>query len=139
MASKRKQIRQAVASLLKTPAISGLGNVFSNRIEAYEQSELPAASVFAAIEDPRPRDTSNSRYIRTLNLIVEVVVEANKDLDDKLDDWSDVIEERILTNQELGGLATGITYTGTELVLEGESAQESVGTARINFEIQYIK
>lgn len=139
MASERKAIRSAIAALLQSPEISGIAGVYSNRIETFEKGEHPSISVYTESEESRPRDTSNNRYVRTMSLIVEVIARANSGLDDMLDDFADAIESRILSNQELGGLAVGIQYAGTELVLEGESVETAIGAARISFQIQYIK
>mgnify|MGYP001239177860 CR=1 FL=1 len=139
MSSKRKDIRDAIAALLLAPAIPKVVGVFANRIELFDKSELPGVAIYSSDENAVPRDTSNSRYIRSMNLVVEVIAQANSGLDDDLDEISDAIEERILGNQELGGLAVGIAYLSTEIVLEGESVQAAVGAARINFEIKYIK
>ncbi|MDX9731067.1 MAG: hypothetical protein RBT63_04795 [Bdellovibrionales bacterium] len=141
MASQRKPIRHAVTAILKAATIAEVNsnNIFSNRIEAYEKQELPAISIFTEEEDPVPYSTENKKYRRALTLRIETCVHAKSDLDDKLDDISDAIEELLLERQDLNGTAQGLTLLSTSMELSGESAESSIGVCIQVFEINYTK
>lgn len=134
---KRQEIREAVKAMLLDQTLAN-ANVYSNRVSTFWKQQLPSISVFTRDEETTPRDLANSKYVRTLNLTIEIHAEAKENLDDTLDTIADQIETLIGTDQSLGGTALGTIMTGTTVELAGEAATP-VGVLTLSFQTKYIK
>lgn len=140
MASQRKLIREALTNLLKAnpPAGVSVTSVFSNRVEAYHSDELPSVSVFTDDETATPRDTTNQRYRRALNVRVEIRTEVIGSMDDSFDEIADSVETTFLAQQGIAQ-AQGIRLLSTETGIAGETSQTAIGICTLSFEIAYTK
>lgn len=140
MAHKQTDIRNALVSLLTgtapTYATAAENRVFTNRVHNLPANKLPAIIIHDGPELATSYGNQHTKYIRTWSVRVEVKVEASTNFEAAVDALTKQVEDLILTNYSLGGLATKIVYTGAEPTYEtGEKTQ---GSKDINFDIQYI-
>lgn len=136
MANNRKAIRDALVAMLSGETEAGT-NVYANRSTSLWQSELPAIMVYTEAESAEPRDLSSRRYIRTLQLRVELKAEANATVDDTLDDLATEVEEIIDEDQSITGTVLSTLLTNTELSVDADGEKE-IGICTLNFECKYI-
>lgn len=100
----RTVIRKAVAALLLGKTAAG-ENVFTSRTGAFMSRELPAIAVYTTDEAVDDGETSPRRYTRNPDVVVQLVVEADKHLDDVLDALALEVEDILLPNPIWGGVA----------------------------------
>lgn len=99
MTHVRTQIRKGVISLLKANIPSVGGRVFSSRISAFRENELPAISVYTRSENSRRSShTPSARLMRTVQLTIFCIVPRGDDYDDRIDELSSEVERLILTD-----------------------------------------
>lgn len=113
MASRRSEIRQRVAELLKGKTLAG-DRVFSNRASATWSEELPIIAVYTRGEIVEDQNTAPREYKRTIDLVIEVVAEGpevdptNPNPSDKtpaedvLDEICDSVEKELGRDDRLG-------------------------------------
>ena len=134
----RKLIRDAAGA-----ALAGLGvPVYLNRatplISNSWQDDLPAAIVYALDESARVIDQGGStRYMRTLQLAVEINVSATVDADNALDSYCELVENLITQDDSLGGVCDRLVLTNTRLALRSES-DTIIAAAVIFFDVTYL-
>lgn len=136
MANSRKAIRDALVTMLSGETEAGT-NVYANRETGLWQSELPAILVYTEQESAEPRDLSSRKYIRTLQLRVELKAEANSTVDDDLDDLAEEVEDIIDADQSITGTVLSTVLTNTELSVDADGEKE-IGVCILNFECKYI-
>lgn len=132
----RNNIRDAIATLLTSTTDVGV-NVFVNRETSVWRSELPTIIVYSRGESATPRALSGSTYIRQLQLVIEIKVEANNTLDDTLDTIAQQVEA-IVSVADIEGTMGRPIYLSTEINLDSGSEIEK-GVATLNYQVQYIQ
>lgn len=136
--SQRKLIREKVVAILATPPITGVvGGVFTNRQKRVSREECPVILVYTKSESAVKGIEAPRQMKRTLKLVVEVGVYKEQDaVDDTLDDISEEIEQRLMRNETLDGLASDLLLSDTEIDFITDSESE-VGALRVTFDIDY--
>jgi hypothetical protein len=121
----RKLTRDAVKTRLAEISYDGrtLKRVV-NRTEDLEHRDLPAAAVMTPEETSERADKAGALDRRLSVLIVIIIdAEAAKDVDDELDAWAELVEDRL--RETPIGAAKRFTLTATSLdlpdVAEGET------------------
>ena len=140
-------IRKSLAHALREyePLVRLLGNrIFAGRVEAWASGEFPALSVYREGEDPVPEENHPAKDERKLDFVVEVIAQADFDLEDILEEIAFEVQ-RVLTLKPLSNflkkegypdVLLSITWTGesTGLIDGGEL---TAGALIMNFEIEY--
>jgi len=143
--SQRKQIRHCVKSLLL--GIEGIGDrVFTNRAKKMWKTEYPAIIIYTKNEPAEIRDASPRKYRKSLSLVIELLLKIDKEdqdnketediLDDSMDDFCEIIEQRIFANETLNGLVSDTILTNTEMD-HGVDGDSEIAGAQLTFECTY--
>lgn len=145
---KRRHIRDAFRARLKSPLPSAsdaayrtvaADRVFTSRTRPLFRKDLPAILVYARSEDAvgdTVIDGSTAFTVRDLRLAVEGIVEAEEDIDDRLDELAEQIETAI-DGFEIPGLETArINYGGTEIQVDPD-AETPFGGVRLTYTVRY--
>lgn len=132
----RKAIVDHVAALLRSALGDAVKAVHASRVRHIQSADLPAVGVYALKEKADHKDTSPRRYERSLTLAVEVVAEANRELDAILYDRADRIELALLDDPTFGGLVDDSELDAVEISL-AESGERLMGCARIDCTVTY--
>lgn len=136
MAHLRKTIREYFGTQLTGLTSTGT-KVFESRVYPMQNAKLPAILIYTTSEASEEVAFSKKRVQhRVLEVQVEGFVRAISGFDDTLDQIALEIEEAILDDPELGGLAVNTELTGTEAEYSGDSEQP-VGTIRLTFQVHY--
>jgi hypothetical protein len=136
MANNRIAIRAAVSTLL-TGATSAGTNVFTDRKSKLWESELPAILIYTFVEATTPESINLRRYIRDLELKIDVKVEATTSVDDILDALIAEIETIIIANPGLSGTVLSTIHTHTEIVVDS-GAETDIARATLTYQCKYI-
>lgn len=136
MANSRKTIRTTLKALLSGQTEAGT-NVYTNRDTNFWQSELPAIIIYTTQESAVHESLQGQRYYRTLQLNVEVKVEAASGVDDALDDLIGDIEDIVTANKDISGTVLTTVQLNTETNIDSDG-EKYVGTGTISFECKYI-
>ena len=131
----RKNIRDATKTLLLNNTVAG-SHVYTNRSEAYWESELPAVCIMNGPETAEPRGMKTRESYRTFNLQIEVRVQENDTVDDAVDALCLQIEDIIKASPNLTNTAVSVIYRGTEPRYNAEGQRE-IGFAVLNYEVKY--
>ena len=136
MSHVRKQIRSYFETQLTGLASIG-SNIYESRIYPLVQAKLPALIVYTSSEDVE--EVSFSSYVsqeRKLTVTVEGYVRALANFDDSLDQIAVEVEEAILDDRTLGGLAKDCQLASISTQFSGEGEQP-VGTIVLSFQVTY--
>lgn len=136
---KRHEIREYIKTMLTNVHDEVGDKVYSNRVTAYFKSELPCISIFTRDEEAKPRNMAASQYIRNMSLVIEIHAASNEDLDLKLDEIAEAIEQTIAADSNFGGLATSTLLQSTEIELSPDTTTTAVGALSLVYSITYIK
>lgn len=138
MAHVRKQIRDAVATLLSSGVTLVSGRVFASRVYPLAQAKLPAVLVYTRSETSGLQTIGSAiTSARSLSLSVDAYVRATTTFDDDLDAICVQIEEAIAADFRLGGLAKDAVLIGTEIDYNGDTEQP-IAVARLTYTIRYV-
>lgn len=139
MSHPRKDIRDAVVTLLKNGSTDAGQSVFPNRESAVWVAELPSICVYTKEETAEPRDIRSRQYIRTISLVIECKRQATSLVDDDLDTICSQVEG-ILSADTTGltGTALSSVYKGTSMLIDDSNSEANIGVATLNYEVQYI-
>jgi len=140
MAHVRKQIRDAVLTLITNLASSG-GRAFAGRVSPYAEDELPAVNVRVGDETITQ---SSIHYpavlLRELEVSIESVVKLTDQADDDLDAMALEVEGAIAASSStvtLSGLLN-CALTPTGIVVEREDQGEvPIGRLTLAYRTQY--
>ena len=136
MAHVRKTIREYFGTQLTGLTTTG-SNVFESRVYPMQAAKLPAIIIYTTSEESNEDAFGTKRMQnRLVDVNVEGYVRAISNFDDTLDQIAVEVEEAILDDPKLGGLAVNTELTGTEATYSGDSEQP-VGTIRLTFQVQY--
>lgn len=136
MANNRIAIRNALKEMLLGKTSCG-NSVFSGREAPVWKSELPAILITTNLESAVPESQSARRYIRTLELVVEIRAESADNIDDDLDDLAAEVEALVNADKSLLGTVLTCLQTNTEMRFDDE-AENKTGAALITFECKYL-
>lgn len=142
MGLKRKQIREAVVSLLQADstltALVPSSRIYESRVETIWNSKLPAVAVYTKNETSEDFSQFSRIVNRSVELAIEIIVDGTQDIDDDLDEISDAIEQILLDSATLvnSELWQDIQMKGFETTFASEGSKQ-IGAGRMEFEIQY--
>ena len=136
MSHARQQVRDAVVTAVTGLTTTGT-RVHGGRIFPLHRARLPALFVYSieeAVDDGA--EVMGLDQVRVLQVAVEVLAEANADLDDSIDTICAEVETAIHADTTLGGVVMWIEYASVEITLD-EGTQKPVGAAQMTFVAQY--
>lgn len=133
MAHARKQIREAVASVVTGLTTTG-SDVFQSRVYPVETSSLPCLLVYTTEEETT--DYNGTKMLRELLVMVEGYAKATSDVDDTMDLICEEVETAIFADPTIGGLCKFGMLDRTEITLSGEG-EKPLGKASMEFKFIY--
>lgn len=105
MTVQRKAIRGAAKAIIVAAATDMGDRVFENRVRPFRHNQLPAASLFTRSESVEVNSEGPRLYQRDLELYVQVVVDGEDDVDDRIDEIADAVEVAMEADPTLGALS----------------------------------
>lgn len=148
MTHQRQIIREAAVLMLvdKGP---WLDRVFTNRMKALSQrptargdaarSQLPALIIYTLNETASVFNAAPLEYKCTVQLMIELVADANDNVDVVLDDMCETVERILGRDDTILDTANDCTYTGTQLTIVAEGAERAMGGAALSFDVNYYR
>lgn len=142
MSTQRKLIRHAVRDVLNgAPLLAG--RVKASRMYPVAAKNCPVVLVYTE-RDPATK-SNDFMQKRELQLKVVVIVQADVDADDALDDLCEAIEAQIEAHMnagsgsvgQLGSLVDSAQYVDTILTYQGEDGRAEFAHAEMQFTISY--
>lgn len=85
MTSERKQIREGFKATLIAAATDVGDRVSENRVHPFFHKSLPAACIFTRSEDISINAEGPRLYVRDAEVVVQVVLDGERDVDDRCD------------------------------------------------------
>lgn len=137
MAHVRKQIRDKVASILKSNVGLVKRRVYTTRVHPLNDTNLPAISVYTGTETSQRMNFGVTDMIRELALEIDVYVRETSKFDDDVDAISVQVEEAMADNFTLDGLAKFVVLTSTQIQFDGD-ADQILGIAKLTYSVQYV-
>jgi len=137
MAHVRKQIRDKVASILKSNVGLVKRRVYTTRVHPLNDTNLPAISVYTGTETSQRMNFGVTDMIRELALEIDVYVRETSKFDDDVDAISVQVEEAMADNFTLDGLAKFVVLTSTQIQFDGD-ADQILGVAKLTYSVQYV-
>jgi len=137
MAHVRKQIRDKVASILKSNVGLVKRRVYTTRVHPLNDTNLPAISVYTGSETSQRMNLGVTDVIRQLALEIDVYVRETSKFDDDVDAISVQVEEAMADNFTLDGLAKFVVLTSTQIQFDGD-ADQILGVAKLTYSVQYV-
>jgi hypothetical protein len=141
MSHVRQQIREAVAGKVDDITDFGTGTavrVYTDRVHPI--TTLPAAKVMTSLDVDAEDDAFGGAGVyvtrRRVTVRIEIRAKAASAIDDTLDALCVKVEEKIMSDDTLGGLAIGTRYQSTETDMDGE-AEKPTGLAVITYIVDY--
>lgn len=131
----RTVIRKAVAALLIGNTAAGQ-NVFTSRTGAFMSRELPAIAIYTTDEAVDDGETSPRRYTRNPDVVVQLVAEVDKNIDDVLDAFALEVEDILLPNPIWCGVAEDSVLIKASTFLAGDGRTE-LGCHELTFRAEY--
>lgn len=135
MTHQRKSIRDAIVALL-TDATTAGASVYSSRVRAIDETDLPMILVYANTETASIYQEAPRELERVLSVDVKIVAKADDDLDDALDAIADEVENVLMQDDSLGGLCDQMLLKNTELTLTPEG-DTLLGSCVLTYEVNY--
>lgn len=139
MPNQRTAIREGLRSFLagKIPSIP---NVQSIRHRMIEREELPFINIVALDEDADVFDVSPRRYKRTLEIHVEIYVQAKAGVDNLLESVMSQIEVHIDSEDRpnLNNVISEIIYLGSTVEPDGREAVQESAIGTIRYAVTYF-
>jgi hypothetical protein len=135
MASKALQIRNAIITLLQTPAITGIGagGVSVDPDYAFEAIDLPAVAVYLGDETAADRALIGA-LDRTLTVTARII-SSGSDAFTTGDAVLATAHARIVSDLTLGGLSLDIRHTGTRR--SRDVLEKPVAIAELDYSVDY--
>lgn len=136
----RKFLRKKVAQVLKDAKIPNIDqDVFCQRSVPSSIDSLPVALVYTKTLAAERLDESPKRYIKDLDVMIEVVTQHNDDeeLADELDDLSIAVENAIEDSIELEACTEYANLKSVVNDTESEG-QSPTGSSIVTFTIGYV-
>lgn len=142
MSTQRKLIRHAVRDALNAlPSLNG--RVKASRVYPVNAKSLPVVLVYTE-RDPATK-SNDFMQKRDLQLKIVVIVQADADADDALDDLCEAIEVQfeahmdgmMVPSSQLASLADSAQYIDTVLTYQGEDGRADFVHAEMQYTISY--
>lgn len=136
----RKYLRKKIQDLLKAANIEGLGtDIFSMRSIPSNIENLPIALIYPNTETITRFDEAPKRYMRSLNVVIEVITLDDNDecLADDMDRLASDVEKAIEDDIEISGCVESIELQSVNYTTVGEG-QSPVGSVIMSYQIEYI-
>ena len=137
MAHVRRQIRDKVASILRTNVSLVKKRVYTTRVHPLNEDNLPAISVYTGSELVQRLNAGVTDVSRDLTLDIDIYVRETRNFDDDVDAIAVQIEEALADNFTLAGLVKYSVLTSTEIRFDGE-ADQILGVAKMTYSIRYV-
>ena len=137
MAHVRKQIRDRVASTLKSNVSLVQRRVYTTRVHPLNDTNLPAISVYTGSEASERMNAGETDMIRELSLDVDIYVRETSKFDDDVDAIAVQVEEAMANDFTINGLAKFSTLTSTEIQFDGD-ADQILGVAKLTYSVRYV-
>ena len=141
----RKAIRNAIRDRLATPNAAGdfptiaKETVYASRVAPVTDDDYPAILIYSR-EDKNysePIDMASEWRKSTLMLVVQGMIRAIDDLDDKLDDFAEQIETAINGWEIPGFESAEITLIESDIDLVTEDVRKPIGAIGLTYSIAY--
>ena len=113
MAHVRQQIRDRIVSVLKSNALLVRRRVFSSRVYALTEKDLPAITVYTGSEASALQTIGVKTSARIVSVEVDIYVRATNNFDNDVDAIAVQIEEAIANDFNVNGLAKSAVLSGT--------------------------
>lgn len=136
----RKYLRKKIQEVLKAANIEGIGeDVLSMRSIPSNIEELPLALIYTKNETINRFDESPKRYMRNLDVMIEIFVTDNDDecLADSMDDLSRAVEKAIENDREVESCVESIELQSVIYDTAGDG-QSPLGSAVLTYQVEYI-
>jgi hypothetical protein len=132
----RQQIREYFGITLTGLTTTGT-NVYESRVYTLQNNTLPSLVIYTKSEISEPIVIGTDRVMsRELSVVVEAYCKATSNFDDTIDTISKEVEEAIMADRTLGGLAKDTYVESTEIEYTGEGEQP-VGYVTLTFLTNY--
>lgn len=132
----RQQIREYFGTTLTGLTTTG-SNVYESRVYTLQEDTLPSLVIYTKSESSEPIVIGTDRVMsRELSVVVEAYCKATSDFDDTIDTISKEVEEAIMADRTLGGLAKDTYVESTEIEYTGDGEQP-VGYVTLTFLTNY--
>jgi hypothetical protein len=132
----RQQIREYFGTALTGLTTTG-SNVYESRVYTLQEDTLPSLVIYTKSEISEPIVIGTDRVMsRELSVVVEAYCKATSNFDDTIDTISKEVEEAIMADRTLGGLAKDTYVESTEIEYTGEGEQP-VGYVTLTFLTNY--
>jgi hypothetical protein len=132
----RQQIREYFGTTLTGLTTTGT-NVYESRVYTLQNNTLPSLVIYTKSEISEPIVIGTDRVMsRELSVVVEAYCKATSNFDDTIDTISKEVEEAIMADRTLGGLAKDTYVESTEIEYTGEGEQP-VGYVTLTFLTNY--
>ena len=136
MAHVRQQIREYFGTTLTGLTTTG-SNVYESRVYTLQEDTLPSLVIYTKSETSEPIVIGTDRVMsRELSVVVEAYCKATSNFDDTIDTISKEVEEAIMADRTLGGLAKDTYVESTEIEYTGDGEQP-VGYVTLTFLTNY--
>jgi hypothetical protein len=136
MAHVRQQIRDRIVSVLKSNALLVRRRVFSSRVYALTEKDLPAITVYTGSEASALQTIGLKTSARVVSVEVDIYVRATNNFDNDVDAIAVQIEEAIANDFTVNGLAKSAVLASSEINFSGE-AEQPIGSAKLTFDVRY--
>jgi len=137
MSHVRQQIRDRIVSVLKSNVSLVKRRVFSSRVYALTEKDLPAITVYTGSEVSSRLNMGLNDLNRGLTLDVDIYVRSTSAFDNDVDAIAVQIEEAIAGDFTVNGLAKEAVLTGTEIQFSGD-AEQPIGVAKLTYSVRYV-
>ena len=138
MGNKRTEIRQALKTLISADSAFDNVTVFSSRRSNVSQIEqLPSITIQTPNEDSTPETLQFKRYIRKIELRLEIRISATDDADDVLDTLMAQVEDFMLLNQSVSGNLLSCYLLSSEIDVAPDGNEE-IGLGTLIYQGTYV-
>lgn len=137
MAHVRKQIRDALATLLTSNVAAVSGRVFTSRVYPLTNASLPAIGVHTNSESAALMTMGVKTYDRELSISVDCYVSATDTYAGDVDDLSVAIREAVAKDTTLSGIVKTIFPINMEIEFSGDT-ESPVAVGRLTFAARYV-
>ncbi len=132
----RQQIREYFGTTLTGLTTTG-ANVYESRVYTLQNNTLPSLVIYTKSEIAEPIVIGTDRVMsRELSVVVEGYCKATSNFDDTIDTISKEVEEAIMADRTLGGLAKDTYIESTEITFNAEG-EKPLGFVSLTFISNY--
>lgn len=114
MTLTRVAIRRAVADAIRAAGTALGTRVAASRVDPYEHEELPAGSVYTRGETITLLSSDPIHQARTVELAVEIIVQAHGQVDDVIDTIAEAVEVAVWESEALDDLISDLDLVRVE-------------------------